>query len=95
MALFSGVARWGMGGGEREMGTWGAMMLRIWTAILVEPHSKGSKQNENIVFADDLKAWLKAKRVTVSQMATADAAAHHNALIRELLQEIENAEKEG
>ena len=67
------------------------MMLRIWTAILVEPHSKDSKQNENIVFADDLKAWLRGKRKPVHL----PGVAMHNALIGELLQEIEDAEKEG
>ena len=47
------------------------------------------------VYVYDLKAWLRAKRVTVSQMPTSTMALHHNALIGELLQEIEDAEKEG
>lgn len=68
------------------------MMLKLRRAMTGKPDGNVPC---NMVYVEDLKAWLRGKRVSVSQMATAGAAAHHNALIGELLQEIEDAEKEG
>jgi len=45
---------------------------------------------------DHLKAWLRGKRATADTTTLPGAVArHHNALLGELLQEIEDAEKEG
>mgnify|MGYP000420368153 CR=1 FL=1 len=49
-----------------------------------------------LVDVNDLKAWLREKRVTAeTTVMAAPAAARHNALLGELLQEIKDAEKEG
>lgn len=60
------------------------MMIQIRWASMKDP----------VVTVDDLKAWLRGKYRTAMSPAP-DAGYHRNALIWELLQEIEDAEKEG
>lgn len=49
-----------------------------------------ASMKDPVVHVEDLKAWLKAHQYPRSYNATA-----HNGVIDDLLQEIEDAEKEG
>ena len=69
------------------------MMLRIRRAMTGQSDSNVTC---HMVYVEDLRRWLRSKRVTAeTTVMAAPAAARHNALIGELLQEIEDAQKEG
>lgn len=60
-------------------------MIRIRWASMKDP----------VVHVDDLKAWLRGKRVKSGGRALKAVVDYHNWLMGELVREIDDAEKEG
>ena len=68
------------------------MMLRIRRAMTGQSDSNVTC---HMVYVEDIRRWLRGKRVIMSRRAISIKAKNRNFFIDDLLQEIEDAEKEG